>query len=117
MARLSTRITARLLVPLALLVVVVLEEVITYEVRRHVADPYLRTAAVVTCYGVAFAIVGNRLVPHLQRLFAQGHRATRREGGAFGTFVFFGLLYAIVYFLFFVLETRGVRPLLPPALR
>ena len=60
MARLSTRITARLLVPLALLVVVVLDEMITYEVRQHVADPFLRTAAVVACYGVAFGIIDNR---------------------------------------------------------
>ena len=80
-------------------------------------NPYVETLVIVACYGVGFAIVGNVLGPRLERTIRDGERSTHRGNGVVGTLFFFAVAYGLIYLLFFLIETRGVQVLLPPAWR
>jgi hypothetical protein len=102
---------------MVLLWVVLLEEIATYKLRQQVADPYVRTAAILVFYGVGFALAATHLDPWLTRLFARARTRSKRGAGAIGLWSFYGLAYGVLFAAFYVMETRGVAALLPPAWR
>ncbi len=106
-----------LLLPLVLLTVVIVEELIAYEARQRLPNPYLRTALMLFLYGVGFALAATKLAPWLGRLLARLRRSTRRGGGAAGVGIFYILAYGSLYVVYFIAETRGIAALLPPAWR
>lgn len=103
--------------PMVLLCVVVLEEISSYEVRRYVHDPVLRTAAILLFFGVGFVVATNILSPRLTVLFTRVRRSSSRSGGALGLWLFYAAMYGALFAAFYVMETRGVAGLLPPSLR
>lgn len=98
---------------MVLLTVVVVEEIALFELRKHVRDPHARAAAVVVFFGVAFAFATSKLGPWLTRLFSRARRGTRREAGRVGVWVFYAVGYGVLYWAFYVMETRGVARLIP----
>jgi hypothetical protein len=106
-----------LILPLVLLTVALFEDLVTYEVRRHVRDIYLRTAGIVILNGAAFAFAATVVSPWLKRLLATLRRSTRRGAGTFGLCAFYLAAYGLLYYAYFLAETRGSSALLPNALR
>jgi hypothetical protein len=113
----SKHLQRSLVAPLVLLAVVLLEEIAAYQVRRVVADVGLRTAILVLLYGAGFALAALRLIPWLTRAVTSARRTTRRQGGELGVWLFFAAAYALVYYAFYLIETRGPAAVLPAALR
>lgn len=116
MRSLRLRSRTALILPIVLLVVVIIEEIALYELRKHVRDPYLRTAAALAFFGVAFVLAVEKLGPALARLLIRA-RSGARERGAVGLWLFYAVAYGAIYWAFFVLETRGAAGLLPAAWR
>lgn len=117
MVWLSPRSRSALLMPLVLIVVVLLEELAAFYLRRHVADPRVRTGALLACYGLGFAFAADVVVPWLRRTLGRARATTRRRGGDLGLVLFYLAAYGALYVAFFLAETRGIQVLLPGALR
>jgi len=113
----SARIQKALVLPLVLLVVVLLESIASYEVSRHVASRPVRVAFLMVLYGVGFAVAGEWITPWLRSVVAASRRTSQRQGGSAGAWVFFIAAYGVLYWAFYLLETRGVSALLPAAFR
>jgi hypothetical protein len=113
----SARLQKALVLPLVMLVVVLLETVAVYEVAHAVHKRYARVAILIALYGVGFAVAAGWITPWLKNLVVATRRTSQRTGGAAGTWVFFALAYGLVYYAFYLLDTRGAAALLPAALR
>ena len=111
------RLQRALVAPLVLLAVVLLEEIAAYQVRRHVADMAARTATLVFLYGVGFALAAIYLIPWIRSLVTSAQRTTRREGGELAVWLLFAAAYGLIYYAFYLIESRGMAALLPAALR
>ena len=113
----SARLQKALVLPLVLLVVVLLESVASYEVSRRVASRPLRIGILMLLYGVGFAIAAEWVTPWLNRLVVASRRTSQRQGGATGAWLFFIVAYGLLYWAFYLLDTRGAAALLPASLR
>lgn len=113
----STRLQKALVLPLVLLVVVLLESIASYEVTRRVGSRPLRVAILMLLYGVGFAVAAEWITPWLKGVVVASRRTTQRQGGAAGAWMFFIAAYGLLYWAFYLLETRGASALLPAALR
>ncbi len=113
----SARIQKALVAPLVLLVVVLLESVASYEVSRHVTSRPLRVGFLMVLYGVGFAVAAEWIMPWLKSVVVASRRTSQRQGGAPGAWIFFIAAYGLLYWAFYLLETRGASALLPAALR
>lgn len=112
-----SRLQKALVLPLVLLVVVLLETMAAHQVTQRVANRHLRVAILMVLYGVGFSIAAGWIVPRLKSAVAASRRTSHRQGGAAGVWFFFAATYGLVYYAFYLLETRGVSALLPAALR
>lgn len=113
----SARLQKALVLPLVLLVVVLLEAIASYEVTRRVDSRPLRVAILMVLYGVGFSVAAEWITPWLKSLVAASRRTSHRQGGAAGAWIFFIAAYALLYWAYYLLETRGAASLLPAALR
>ncbi len=113
----KVRVHAVALLPLVLSLVVVLEELAVYKVRQVVADPYVRAGVVLAMFGVGFAVAAGQIIPWASDVLRAAHRSSKREGGAVGLLLFYGLAYAGLYYALLIMETRGVEYLLPAGWR
>ena len=113
----TTRLQKALVLPLVLLVVVLLETIAAYEVTRLVANRHARVAILMIMYGVGFAVAAGWITPWLKNLVVASRRTSHRQGGAAGVWLFFVAAYGLLYYAFYLLETRGAAALLPAALR
>lgn len=105
------------IVPLVLVFVALLEEVMTYKVRQHVRDIYVRAAAIMLLNAFAFGVAGGWLAPRLRRFLAEARKRTTRFAGSNGLWLFYALGYGAAYWAFLVLERSGPAGLLPGCLR
>jgi hypothetical protein len=103
--------------PLVLLVVVLLEEVLTYKVRQHVRDVHLRVAIIIALNAFAFVLAGGWLAPWLRDLFTQVRKGSRKTAGDLGLLLFYLLAYGAIYYAYLVIERHGAGGLLPASLR
>ena len=106
-----------LTLPLVLLTVSLLENVASYKLRQRVHDVHWRTALSLVLYGSAFAAASEWVSPAIKRLLVSARKTSRESGGAAGTWLFFALAYALVYWAFLVVERQGPAALLPAAWR
>lgn len=113
----SARLQKALVLPLVVLVVVLLETLAAYEVTRQVGNRHARVAILMMMYGVGFALAAGWITPWLKNLVVASRRTSLRQGGAAGVWLFFAAAYALLYYAFYLLETRGAAALLPQALR
>ena len=111
------RVQKALVLPLVLLVVVLLESIAAYEVTRRVANLHARVMILVVLYGVGFTVAAGWISPWLKRVVVASRRTSHRQGGAAGTWFFFVLAYGVLYYAYYLLQTRGAGALLPAALR
>jgi hypothetical protein len=103
--------------PLCLLTLVALEEVVADKLRREVAGPIAITAILVFLYAVGFVVTSDIVIPRLRRLIISMGRTSRRQAGWLGLWVFYAAAYLALFYVFFVIETRGGLALLPGAWR
>ncbi len=96
-----------LLVPLVLLVVVFLEDLAAYEVRRRVSSVHVRVAITMVLYGFGFAFAVGYVAPWLKRVLLSTRDSTRMMFGYLG---FYALAYAGLYYVYYLMETRGGAP-------
>ena len=113
----STRLQKALILPLVVLVVVLLETLAAYQVARVVGSIHARVAILMIMYGVGFAVAAGWITPWLKNLVVASRRTSHRQGGMAGVWLFFVAAYGLVYYAFYLLETRGAAALLPAALR
>ncbi len=106
-----------LILPGVLLTVALLEEIVTYKVRQHVRDVYLRTAIVVAFNGVAFTVGAELAGPWIRHFLATARRDSERRAGPLGLLLFYGLSYGALYYAYLVDQLHGPARLLPLALR
>lgn len=111
------RLQKALVLPLVLLVVVLLESMASYQITRKVANPHLRVAILMILYGVGFSLAAGWITPWLKRVVVASRRTSHRQGGAAGAWFFFAAAYGLLYWAFYLLQTRGAAALLPAALR
>lgn len=102
-----------LIVPLLILTFILFEEFAAYELRQHVASPWLRTFAIMALYGPGIALFTTITSPRLKSLLVNVRSRSRRSGGGFGVVVFLTLVYGLLYWAYFILETRGPSGLFP----
>lgn len=113
----SVRLQKALVLPLVVLLVVLLEAIAPYEVTRTVANRHLRVAIMMVLYGVGFSVAAGWITPRLKGLVAASRRTSHRQGGSPGVWLFFAAAYGVMYYAFYLLDTRGAAALLPAALR
>jgi hypothetical protein len=78
-----------------------------------VAHRFLRVAILMVLYGVGFSIAAEWLTPWLKRAVTASRRTSHRQGGSAGVWLFFAVTYGLLYYAFYLLETRGAASLLP----
>ncbi len=103
--------------PVSLLLLNALEEVAVYQVKRHVANPYVVTVIFVLMFAAGFAIVGEFIAPFLKSLLESGRKTAKKQVGNVGLLVSYGLAIALVFIMYHVIHTRGPEYLLPLAWR
>lgn len=96
-----------LILPLVILLIVLLEELAEYQMRRHIADPYVRTATTMLLYGIGFSLVAANLGPGLKKILVRVRSGHRKRAGRLGVWLFFALAYGLLFYAYFLLETKG----------
>jgi len=113
----SSRWRISLIVPLVLLVVALLETIALYKVHQHVKDVLPRTPIVVGLTGLGFTIATEWIAPGFAKLLKKLHYESASGAGAIGVWVFYGLMYGVVFYAYYVVEKYGPAYLLPASLR
>jgi hypothetical protein len=103
--------------PLVILVVVLLEEVVTYKVRQRVADIELRVVIIMALNAFAFVVAAGWIAPWLRDLLSSARTGSRQTAGHVGMWIFYAVAYGALFFAFLVLERHGPGGLLPSWLR
>lgn len=105
------------IMPLVLLLVVLLEELMTYQVRRHVRDVHLRVTAIMLLNAFAFVLAAGWIAPWLRDALSRVRKGTRRTAGELGLWAFYALGYGALFYAYYVVEQDGIAALLPASLR
>ena len=103
-----------IILPICLLLFNAVEEVVEYKLPKFVPNPYTRTFVLILLFTVGFAVIGDLLVPWVAGLFDQGHKKSQHQGGKTGVILFYVGVFAIVYFVYFVIYIKGPQFILPP---
>lgn len=96
--------------PLVLLTVGLLEEVVWYLLRREIPSVWLRVVLRIVLVGSLFSFAAEVVEPRLRKAFTSARALSRR---ALTVWHFYLVAYGIVFAAYYVLETRGVRALVP----
>lgn len=102
-----------LILPLVILFAIFVEELCAYQLRLHVADVRVRTAAIMVLYGPLIALFTEVVGPRLSKALVFLRSRSRRSRGRFGTAAFFVAAYAVAYYGFLTLETKGAGAFIP----
>jgi hypothetical protein len=102
-----------LILPLVVLAMVLVEEVVEYQLRKLVADVHLRTLMVMALYAIGFSFAFDTLSPWLKQLLLKLRKGSRKQMGKWGIWVFFALSYALMFYGYLELELHGPIGLLP----
>ena len=111
------RVQKALVLPLVLLLVVLIESMATYWVTQRVTNQHARVAILMILYGVGFSLAAGWITPWLKRVVMASRKTSHRQGGAAGAWFFFAAAYGLLYWAFYLLQTRGAAALMPAALR
>lgn len=106
-----------LVLPLLILVTVLLEELVEYQLRIHVESVYQRALATMVLVTAGFTLAFDRLTPWLKALLLKLRTSSRRRAGRLGVWFFFCLAYGALFLAYVTLQREGAAGLLPPAWR
>jgi hypothetical protein len=106
-----------MILPLCLLYLNVIQEVMVYKVRELTANPYLLTGILLAAFALGFTLVGDLLAPWLEGFLETGHKVSKKQGGGGGIVIFYAVMLALVFGVYFVTYIHGPQYLLPPAWR
>ena len=93
-----------LLLPLVLLVMVLLEELATVEVRYRIQSLPVRVAVLMALYGVGFSIAAGWIVPWLKGTLVRARRGARPLLGHWG---FYLAAYGVLFGAYYYWESHG----------
>ncbi|HVK77891.1 MAG TPA: hypothetical protein VM734_31510 [Kofleriaceae bacterium] len=103
--------------PLVVLMVLLLEDVVTYKVRQRVSDVYLRVAIIMALNAFAFTAAAGWLAPWLRDVLSSARKGSRQTAGHAGLWLFYAVAYGALFYAFLVIERHGLAALLPAAVR
>ena len=100
--------------PCCLLLLNLANNVITYK-AGVIADPFLRTAAVMLLVLFGGTITAFVIAPVLEALVRLLHHSSRRGAGGLGEALFFVVLGIVVFWLYYRATLHGIGTLVPAA--
>jgi len=101
------------ILPLCLLIMNVVQSLAVYKMERSIMNKYLFAGAMLLMYAVGFTIVGKLFSPWLETLVEKMHFGSKKSGGGFGLFCFYGLAISGLYAVYYFLYVKGPQSLLP----
>ena len=104
------------ILPCCLLLLNVCNSLVSYKAGM-IADPYLRTIAIIFFVLVGSSIVAFVFSPAIEALVRSAHRTSRKGAGELGQVVFLVLLGAGVFYLYYQLYIHGPAAILPQIFR
>ena len=104
------------ILPCCLLLLNLVNAVITYKAGL-VADPLLRTAAVMLLVLFGSSLTAFVVAPAIAAGVRWVHQSSRRKAGGLGEVIFFAVLGVLVFWLYYRLTLHGTAAILPRAWR
>ena len=104
------------ILPCCLLLLNVCNSLVSYKAGM-IADPILRTVAIIFFVLVGSSIVAFVFSPAIEALVRTLQRTSRKGAGELGQVVFLVLLGAGVFFLYYQVYIHGPETILPQVLR
>jgi len=104
------------LLPCCLLLLNLVNAVISYK-AGIIADPLLRTAAVMVLVLFGSSLTAFVVTPGLAAAVRWVHQSSRRNAGGLGEVIFFVALGVIVFWLYYRLTLHGTAAIVPRAWR
>ena len=104
------------ILPCCLLLLNLCNNLVSYKAGM-IADPLLRTAAIILFILVGSSVVAFVLAPAIESLVRSLHRTSQKSAGELGRVAFLVALGAGVFFLYYQLYIHGPESLLPMVLR
>lgn len=104
------------ILPCCLLLLNVCNSLISYKAGM-IADPLLRTAAIISFILVGSSVVAFVLAPAIEGLVRSLQRTSQKGAGELGRVAFLALLGGGVFLLYYQLYIHGPESLLPMMLR
>jgi len=87
-------------------------ELVNYK-TREVADPFVRTAAIMGMVLFGGSFVGFVLAPAITTVVGHLHRGSREHGGTVGEILFLAGLGALIFWLYYLVYIIGPEAVLP----
>ena len=104
------------ILPCCLLLLNLVNAVISYKAGL-IADPVLRTSAVMLLVLFGSSLTAFVVAPGLAAAVRWLHQSTRRKAGGLGEVLFFLALGVFVFWLYYRLTLHGTAAIVPPAWR
>ncbi len=112
-------IRAYLILPMCLLFLNAIEEIAVYKLQTLNVTKIQLTAILVLMFALGFTVVGDFIAPKAQKILEKGHKTSKKSAGLIGTTIFYGIILAFVFFIYYMIYTEGNGPgtLLPKSWR
>jgi hypothetical protein len=104
------------LLPCCLLMLNLVNAVVSYK-AGVIADPLLRTGAVMLLVLFGSSLTAFVVTPALATVVHGLHQSSRRHAGGAGEVIFFAVLGAVVFWLYYRLTIHGTAAIVPPMWR
>ncbi len=105
---------------MCLLLLNAIEEIAVYKLQGIKGLTKLQlTAILVVMFAVGFTLVGDFIAPKAQKILEKGHKSSKRNAGLIGTTIFYSIILAFIFFIYYMIYTDGNGPetLLPQSWR
>lgn len=99
--------------PICLLLFNACEELLIYKLRQVLRNDWIYVATLIITFVICFGFIANWLAPHISKAIEHGHKKSKKKAGRTGIIVFFTILSALIFWLYFVVYTKGPQFLLP----
>ena len=99
--------------PCCLLLLNLCNQVVSYKAQGLVADPFLRTAAIMALVLFGGTLVGVVAEPVIGALVGSLHHGTRARWGQLGEMLFLAALGVVVFWLYYRVDVYGAGSILP----
>jgi hypothetical protein len=104
------------ILPCCLLLLNLVNNIVSYK-SGVIANPILRTTAVMLLVLFGSSLTAFVVAPALASAVRWVHRSSRRNAGELGEVLFFAALGALVFWLYYRLSLHGTAAIVPPIWR
>jgi len=98
--------------PCCLLLLNLCVEIVSYKAKM-IADPVLRTGAIMGMVLVGGSLVGYVVSPVIGKLVGAMQKTSKSTGGGLGELVFLILMGLVIYWLYYEVYIHGTQSILP----